>query len=123
MFTVQQILIALVAVAPLLLTALYYPAIQYERGGIWYIVVPFFTVPALLIDILFNVVWATLIYRDMPFKKSEFLGRIEITFSDRLERFIFLPGKLGAISRFIACWLNRLAPSGKHIRSFSNQSN
>lgn len=116
----MDMLIYLTAASPLLLAMLYYPAIQYERGGLWYIVVPIFTVPALLIDILFNVFWATIIYQDMPFKKSEFLGRIELTFSDRLERFISLPGWKGKISRFIAYWLNRLAPSGKHIRSFTS---
>lgn len=110
-------LIISILLSPITLAILYPLAIQYERGGFFYIVVPFFTVPALIIDIFMNITFITIIYGELPFKYSTFLGRPEITYSDRLERWVDVDNELGDTSRFVAKWLNRIAPSKKHIRN------
>ena len=111
-----------IIVSPFLLAILYPLAIQYERGGGWYIVVPFFTLPAFIIDVFMNITFITIIYWELPFKYNQYIGKREITYSDRLERLVNEPdNELYYESVIIAKWLNRIAPSKKHIRNLQEQ--
>lgn len=104
--------------SPFVLAILYPIAIQYERGGFWFILVPFVTFPTFLIDIFANATMISIIYGEMPFKYSHILNRREYTFSDRLERLVKDEShELYNVSVMIALWLNKVSPSKKHIKN------
>ena len=77
-----------------------------------------FAAITLIVDAIINITIVSLILHEMPFKHSKFLGRREITISDRLERLVDCTGNLGKIARLTSKQLNRFAPSGVHIRNF-----
>ena len=114
-------IICAIIISPILLAILYPIAIQYERGGFWYIVVPFFTLPAFIIDVFMNITLISIIYGEPPFKYNKYIGKREITYSDRLERLVNEPHELYHESVIIAKWLSRIAPSKKHIRNLQEQ--
>lgn len=92
-----------------LLLALLYPiAIQYERGGWWLAVAPI-TILALVVDVLVNYTELALLTWDWP-------RRGEWTFSTRLGRLVRYDDWRGDVARVVAFWLDRLAPSGRHVR-------
>lgn len=91
-----------------ILLALLYPiAIQYERKGWWYLVLPI-TIVALVIDVLANYTELALLTLDFP-KAGEY------TFSQRLVRLNKNQGIRGIIARKVSVVLDALAPSGRHI--------
>lgn len=95
-----------------LLLALLYPiAIQYERGGVWLLVLPI-TIVALLIDIIANYTELAILTLDFP-KAGEY------TFSTRLERLQYSDGWRGIVCFKIARILDAIAPSGVHIKQHS----
>lgn len=91
-----------------LLLALLYPlAVQYERGGWWRVLAPI-TFIALVVDVIAN-------YTELAIAMWDFPRRGEWTFSQRLVRLTGSHGWRGKVAREIAHWLNRIAPSGRHI--------
>ena len=92
-----------------ILLALLFPvAIQYERGGVWLIVLPV-TLLAYCVDVLANYTELALLTWDWP-RKYEF------TFSQRLFRLTRNDDWRGAATRPVARVLNLMAPSGRHIQ-------
>ena len=90
------------------LLALLYPlAIQYERGGVWLVVLPI-TFIALLIDVAANYTELALVTWDFPRKG-------EHTFSQRLYRLVRTPGWRREVCIPVANVLNWIAPDGQHI--------
>jgi hypothetical protein len=91
-----------------ILLALLYPiAIQYERGGIWFILFPI-TLIALIIDVIANYTELAILTLDFPRAK-------EYTFSDRLVRIQYAEGWTGFIGRNVAAYCNYWAPNHNHI--------
>ena len=91
-----------------MLLALLYPfAIQYERRGWWYTVLPI-TLLAYVVDVIAN-------YTELAVLTWDFPRQYEYTFSQRLSRLIHDTGWRGSVARPIALVLNRIAPSGRHI--------
>ena len=90
-----------------LLLALLYPiAIQYERGGLWWCVLPI-TFVAFIVDVLANWGELALIYGK---PKAD-----EWTFSQRLKRLSYLEGWRGDLARWCVGYCNRWAPKHNHI--------
>ena len=91
-----------------ILLALLYPiAIQYERGGWWYLVLPI-TALALIVDVVANFTELAILTWDFP-------RRNEWTFSQRLSRLRYNGDWRGTTARYIVRVLDAIAPSGKHI--------
>lgn len=101
--------------SPLQLALLYPLAIQYERGGLWYIVLPV-TIYAFLIDLIAKTFVLSFLFIELPFKHSTYFNRREFTFSDSLERYVLNTGWRGKIAVPIAKVLNYFAPY-KHIKN------
>lgn len=88
--------------------ALMYPvAVQVERGGWWYLLLPL-TMFALLIDVIANYTELALLTWDYPLKG-------EHTFSARLLRLKHDRGWRGFFARLIVTYLNYFAPNGRHV--------
>lgn len=92
---------------PLALAVLYIPAIQYERGGRWKLMMPLTLVVA-IVDVWLNWTTFSLLLWSAPGKK-------EITFSQHLERLVFDTGWRGLIARLVARYTNRFDPTPPHI--------
>jgi len=92
----------------LFLLPLYSIWVQHERGGFWrhLWLVALVAGPA---DILLNYTELALLTGDFP-KKGEY------TFSKRLSRLSKEAGLRGDVCYFISKVLNRIAPSGIHIK-------
>lgn len=91
-----------------LLLALLYPiAIQYERGGWWYLLAPV-TLLALLIDVVANYTELALLTWDLP-------RRGEWTFSTRCKRLQHDQGWRGRIARLVKDYTNFWDPQRDHI--------
>lgn len=90
-----------------ILLPLYAVGIQYERKGVWYVVLPV-TVVALVLDFLLNYTELALLTWDYPM-------RGEFTFSTRLKRLKSADGWRGSVARYIARALDAIAPSGVHV--------
>jgi hypothetical protein len=92
-----------------ILLALLFPlAIQYERKGWWYLVLPV-TLSAFVVDVIAN-------YTELAFLLWDFPRQGEYTFSQRLHRLQYANGLRGLISRKIVLTLNYISPSGQHIK-------
>lgn len=89
------------------LLPLYAVGIQYERGGVWRVVLPV-TCIALVLDAVLNYTELALLTWDRPL-------RGEWTFSTRLKRLISATGWRGEAARYIARCLDAIAPSGRHV--------
>jgi hypothetical protein len=83
---------------PLLLAALYPLAIQYERGGWWKVLLPFYIVAGALSAYL-NWTTLALLFWDCP-------TRSEKTFSQRLWRLCQDQGWRGSVARPITAYLD-----------------
>lgn len=91
-----------------LLLALLYPiAIQYERGGWWYLLAPV-TLLALVIDVIAN-------YTELALLTWDFPRRGEWTFSKRLRRLSLLPGWRSTAARWCIAYTDFFDPDGYHI--------
>ena len=91
----------------LLLLILYPVAIQFERGGWWYLVLPV-TLLALVIDVIANYTELALLTWDWPTK-------YEWTFSTRCKRLQYYPGFRGGFARLVRDYTNFFDPQGDHI--------
>lgn len=81
--------------------------VQVERGGLWKLLAPF-TFAGFLFDVLCQYTSAQLWFWEIaPLK--------ELTISTRIGRLMESKTWGGAVARFLAPILNRIAPSGKHI--------
>jgi hypothetical protein len=105
--TVQEGVLWQFVYLPLLLAILYIPAIQYERGGWWKLLMPFTAFVALL-DVYLNWTTFSILLRSTP-------GRREITFSQHLERLVFEQGLRGKVARAVARYTNKFDPTPPHI--------
>ena len=97
----------LLLASPVLLAVLYPLAVQYERGGLWRILLPLYVGAGLCSAIANNTVAIVLLW-DLPRKG-------EVTLSQRLERLVFDTGWRGKIARTIARYTNLFDPTGAHI--------
>ena len=104
---VQKFLLWQFVYLPIALAILYIPAIQYERGGLWKVLMPFTAMVALL-DVYLNWTTFSILLRSTP-------GRKEITFSQHLERLVLEQGLRGKVARVIARYTNRFDPTPPHI--------
>ena len=96
-------------ISVLILWPLYLIGIQYERKGVFYLLLPI-TLIAAIIDIILNYTELALITMDFP-KSGEY------TFSMRLERLVDRDDWRGTISRFIKVhMLDWADPDGVHIK-------
>lgn len=102
-----ELLLAQFVYLPLLLAVLYIPAIQYERGGWWRLLMPFTALVALL-DVYLNWTTFSLYLWSAPGKK-------EYTLSQHLERLVFEQGLRGTAARVIARYTNLFDPTPPHI--------
>ncbi|MGA0569659.1 hypothetical protein ACO2Q9_02940 [Variovorax sp. VNK109] len=93
---------------PLALLLAYPGVIQFERGGWWRLLLPFY-LAALLVDVWLNFTTLALYTRDVP-------QRREYTFSQRLQRLVLLTNWLGMLARVLARYLNRWDPTPPHVR-------
>lgn len=100
---------------PLALALGYLIGIQYNRYWILYPLI-IVAIPTLFLDVLANYTILSIYMWEKPNKFSFYLGRIEYTFSDRLERLVLSSGWRCNIARFIAKWMNKVAPI-KHINN------
>jgi len=94
-------------IAVFILLPLYAIGIQIERGGAWRVLLPV-TVLALILDVLLNFTELALLTLDVP-RWGEW------TFSTRLKRLRTVDGWRGSTARYIACSLDAIAPSGRHV--------
>jgi hypothetical protein len=92
-----------------LLLPLYFIAIQYERGGSWRWL-KLFGVAALIIDVILNFTELAILTLDFP-KWGEW------TFSKRLERLQKSTGRRKELALYIGGCLDKIAPSGQHIKN------
>lgn len=92
----------------LLLWILYPIAIQFERRGWWYCVLPV-TIFALIVDVIAN-------YTELALLTWDFPRRNEWTFSQRLSRLRYNEDWRGTVARYLVRVLDAIAPSGKHIQ-------
>ena len=95
-------------IAIFVLLPLYFIGIQYQRGGLWWIVAPV-TVLALALDLVLNFTELAVLTLDWP-KWGEW------TFSTRLARLRFNDGWRGDLARYVKRILDPIAPSGLHIK-------
>lgn len=93
--------------SPFMLAIVYPIAIQYERGGLCRVLLPFYALAAVL-SVTVNVTWLSLVLWELPRKR-------EITTSQRCERLVFSAGWRGALARAIARFTNRFDPTSPHI--------
>lgn len=93
--------------SPLLLTVVYPLGIQYERGGWFRVLLPFYALAAVL-SVTVNVTWFSLVVWELPRKG-------EITTSQRCERLVFSSGWPGVLARSIARYTNLFDPTPPHI--------
>ena len=93
---------------PLLLLVFFPLIIQYERGGWWRLLLPFY-LAALLVDVWLNFTTLALYTFDVP-------QRREYTFSQRLGRLVLLTSLLGMLARVLARYLNYWDPTPPHVR-------
>lgn len=93
----------------ILLWILFPIGIQYERGGWWWLLFPFFTIPTYILDVLANYTELALVFWDYP-KKGEY------TFSKRLERLRKGEERKNKLASYIANILNDISPRGDHIK-------
>ena len=91
----------------IILAILYPIAIQYERRGIWYVVLPI-TFFAFIIDVIAN-------YTELAILTWDFPRSFEFTFSQRLSRLKRMSDWRGKLCLPIANILDKIAPSGKHV--------
>lgn len=91
----------------ILLALLYIPAVQYNRGGAWQLMLPV-TVVTLVIDVIANYTELALITWDFP-RKGEY------TFSTRLARLQFDTGWRGRIAKLSIRYTNHFDHTGRHI--------
>jgi hypothetical protein len=92
----------------LLLILFYCIGIQYERGGWWKLCLPIALV-GLVIDVIANHTELAIITRDFP-KRGEW------TFSKRLARLQKNTNWRGDFARYVGGCLDKIAPSGIHIK-------
>lgn len=90
----------------LLLFLLYPIAIQFERGGWWYLLFPV-TLVTFIIDILTNYTELALVF-GLP-------RRGEWTFSQRLKRLSYRADWRGDLARWCIDYTNRFDPDGRHV--------
>ena len=90
----------------LILLLLYPIAIQYERGGWWYLLAPV-TFVALVIDIIANYTELALVF-GWP-RKGEF------TFSQRLKRLSYRADWRGDVAQWCIWYTNKFDPQGDHV--------
>lgn len=90
----------------LILFLLYPIAIQYERGGWWYLLAPV-TFTALVIDIIANYTELALVF-GWP-RKGEF------TFSQRLKRLSYRADWRGDVAQWCIWYTNKFDPQGDHV--------
>lgn len=91
----------------LLLLILYPIAIQFERGGLWRVLLPV-TLLTLLIDVIANYTELALLTWDRPAKG-------EYTFSTRIKRLQYYSGWRGKFARLVRDYTNFFDPQGDHI--------
>ena len=92
-----------------ILLALLFPiAIQYERGGFWYLVLPI-TLLAFVVDVIANYTELALLTWDFP-RVNEF------TFSQRLSRLKRDESLRGKVCLAISNILDYISPTGKHVQ-------
>ena len=91
----------------ILLALLYVPAVQYNRGGLWQLMLPV-TVLTLLIDVIANYTELSLLTWDWP-RKGEY------TFSHRLARLQFDAGWRGRLAKLAIAYTNYFDHAGRHI--------
>ena len=91
-----------------ILLPLYAIGIQYQRKGLWYVVLPV-TLVALVLDFLLNYTELALFTLDIP-------QRGEWTFSTRLSRLRWNSDWRGDVARYLKRGLDAIAPSGVHIQ-------
>jgi hypothetical protein len=82
--------------------------IQHERGG-WCKVLHFFGIVGFPVDVFANYTTLAIIFWRWPGKS--------FTFSKHLSPLSALPGRRGDLARKVAAILNRIAPSGAHIKA------
>ena len=102
----MNILLLLIGL-PIILAMLYPIAIQYERGGLFRLLLPI-TIAALIIDVVLNYTTLAILTWDRPCKG-------EWTFSKRLKRLKTDAGWRGKAVAPIIKYLNRFAPDGNHV--------
>jgi hypothetical protein len=91
-----------------ILLALLYPiAIQYERGGLWRVVLPI-TFVTLVIDVVANYTELALLTWDWP-RKGEY------TFSTRCKRLQYSQTFGGRVARAVKVYTNIFDPQQDHI--------
>jgi hypothetical protein len=95
--------------SPFVMFVLYAIGIQYERGGGWR-ALRVVAALALVLDLLLNFSLFALALWDWP-RSGEW------TFSKRLKRLNRDTGWRGRIARRITALLDRLAPSGQHVKT------
>jgi len=95
-------------IALFFLLPLYSLSVQYERGGLWKLLIPIACL-TLLIDVALNYTELALLTLDFP-RKGEF------TFSRRLARLRYSTNWRGVLARYTTACLDAIAPSGKHIK-------
>lgn len=93
--------------SPALLAVVYPLGIQYERGGYFRLLLPFYATAAVL-SVTVNVTWLSLLVWELPKKR-------EITTSQRCERLVFSDGWTGMLARAVARFTNRFDPTPPHI--------
>jgi hypothetical protein len=94
--------------APLLMLVLYAIGIQYERGGLWSVCM-FIAAIGYVFDVFLQYTLAQVYF-------WEIAPQGEATISARLARLIERKDWRGDVARRLASTLNRLAPSGNHIK-------
>ena len=85
-----------------LLLILFPVAVQYERGGLWWLIAPV-TFVALVIDVLAN-------YTELALLTWDFPRRGEYTFSNRLRRLQYNNDWRGVLARPVVRFLNWIMP-------------
>lgn len=93
--------------SPFMLAIVYPIGIQFERGGRWGVLLPFYALAAIL-SVTVNVTWLSLVMWELPRKR-------EITTSQRCVRLVFSAGWPGSMARAVARFTNRFDPTPPHI--------
>ena len=93
--------------SPVLLAVFFPVGVQYERGGLWQVLLPFY-IGAAVLSVTVNLTWFSVAVWELPKKR-------ELTTSERCERLVSAPGWPGFLARAIARFTNRFDPTGPHI--------
>jgi hypothetical protein len=101
------VLLAFLILSPAILAALYPIAVQYERGGVYRVLLPMYAAAGIT-STLVNYTWLSLVLLEWPLPK-------EVTTSQRCERLVFESGFKGRLARAIATYTNWFDPTGPHI--------